>query len=198
MPSRFSRRRWSKSRKKRPASVGGQAGRGALLRGESLRGLLLIPGCRGVCLAARKGDPPPGAVSVRAQEKSHLLDPILSGPLGLDLQTITFMYTVYDLLFGVKRSYRCPGARGGIPLSYDHDLRPLAAVPLDATSSSLHRPLRRSPASPWVPGCLAFPLLVPEAQRGRYEPPKPGHSTADTGEVSSVARRSVLAPPTRG
>src|SRR3972149_11695692 len=94
-PSRCSRRRWAKNRKKRPASGGGQAGRGALVRGESFRGLLLIPRCRRVGRAARKGDPPPGAGSVRAQENLPLLDPFLAGPLGLDPQTLSlYVYSI--------------------------------------------------------------------------------------------------------
>ena len=57
--------------------------------------MLLIPRCRRVGLAARKGDPPPGAVSVRAQENIHLLDPFLAGPLGLDPQTLDlYVYSI--------------------------------------------------------------------------------------------------------
>ena len=43
-----------------------------------------------------------------------------------------------------------PGARGRLPLRYARDLRPLAAIPLDAISPSLHRPLRGTPrCAPW-------------------------------------------------
>jgi len=41
----------------------------------------------------------------------------------------------------------CFGARGGLPLRYVRDLRPLTAISLDATSASLHTPLRGTPRS---------------------------------------------------
>jgi len=175
------------------------------MRGESFRSLLRFPSCRRVGLAARKGIPPPGAVSVRAQKRINLLDPIHAGPLGLDQHDGSHMYTVYDCAArcqsaipgprgspasrdpfpgdpGIRgplhpRRLRCPpspyrggyasagrlaerGAAtlsvhglfrngpldaGGAPLSNAHDLRPLAAVPLDVISASLHRPLRGTP-----------------------------------------------------
>ena len=36
-------------------------------------------------------------------------------------------------------------ARGGLPLRYARDLRPLAAIPFDAILASLHTPLRGTP-----------------------------------------------------
>src|SRR3989304_2447682 len=46
-----------------------------------------------------------------------------------------------------------PGApgSGGLPLRYAHDLRPLAAVPLAANNTSLHRPLPGTPRIPSGP-----------------------------------------------
>ena len=43
-------------------------------------------------------------------------------------------------------------ARGGAPPRYARDLRPLAAIPIDAIFSSLHRPLRGTPRIAQVPG----------------------------------------------
>ena len=45
-----------------------------------------------------------------------------------------------------------PGARGGLPIRYARDLRPLAAIPLDAISASLHRPLIGTPRCAWASG----------------------------------------------
>ena len=43
------------------------------------------------------------------------------------------------------RSTKCFRARGGLPLRYVRDLRPLTAIPFDAISASLHTPLRGTP-----------------------------------------------------
>ncbi len=74
---------------------------------------------------------------------------------------------------GSERARGCPcelpgarGARGGIPLRYARDLRPLAAIPLDTISLSLHRPLRGTPRC--APGtgrgnalrCVAIAILA--------------------------------------
>src|SRR3989337_53780 len=45
-----------------------------------------------------------------------------------------------------------PGARGGLPIRYARDLRPRAAIPLDAISASLHRLLIGTPRCAWAPG----------------------------------------------
>ena len=45
-----------------------------------------------------------------------------------------------------------PGARAELPIRYARDLRPLAAIPLDAISASLHRLLIGTPRCAWAPG----------------------------------------------
>src|SRR5674476_1181003 len=54
--------------------------------------------------------------------------------------------------------------RGGLPLRYVRDLRPLTAIPLDASSASLHTPPHsRTMVAPWGtpdetrPGSTAWP-----------------------------------------
>ena len=53
--------------------------------------------------------------------------------------------------------------RGGLPLRYARDLRPLAAIPLDAISASLHRPLRGTPRCV-IPGSAARALMGVERE----------------------------------
>ena len=76
---------------------------------------------------------------------------------------------------GTGRSGRAPGcecripgplARGGVPSATLATLRPLAAVPLDASSPSLHRPPRRPPRIAWGPR-LPAPALAAAPPCGR-------------------------------
>src|SRR4030067_3307968 len=78
---------------------------------------------------------------------------VLSPTISLSDQTLSAASRNYGHI-----SHRCPeafplpapGARGRLPLRYARDLRPLAAIPLDAISSSLHRPLIGTPrCAPW-------------------------------------------------
>jgi hypothetical protein len=74
-----------------------------------------------------------------------------------------------------------PQLAGGGPLTYAHELRPFAAIPLDAISSSLHRPARGPPPriayGSLVAGAAAPPLtgripVAPAAGDPPSEEPK--------------------------
>src|SRR4030066_325687 len=86
------------------------------------------------------------------QGDAHLLPPCGAAPGSVQP-------SYCELLFCPNGPQGCPealilpvpGARGRIPLRYARDLRPLAAVPLAASNTSLHRPLRGTPrCAPWL------------------------------------------------
>jgi hypothetical protein len=103
----------------------------------------------------------------------------------------------------------CFGARGGLPLRYVRDLRPLTAIPLDATSASLHTPPHsRTMVAPWGtpdeirPGSTAWPPAVPpviptvgipgSAELVLGRPLRTVMSMSQEGQGRGVPRWSVL------
>src|SRR3990172_1099652 len=85
-----------------------------------------------------------------------------------------------------------PWLAGGIPLRYARDLRPLAAVPLAAARTSLHRPPRRPP--PHRCGSPEIVAAAMDAQPGEAGPYAlmtgciAGEAAAGGGEVRPASR----------
>jgi hypothetical protein len=110
---------------------------------------------------------------------------------------------------GVSRD-KSPLATGdpdsrGLPLRYARDLRPLAAIPLDAISSSLHRPLRGTPRC--VPGPPVVGALVtggadaapaagdPPSEETKAEPAEaPRSSEKAAWRTTTVCRKTGRGP----